>query len=175
MAEPEHFAVGRIVKAHGIRGEVAVFPLTENEERFEPGSRLFLSPTAEGRGTVLAVTVESARPHQGRWLLTLDRIGDRTHAEQHVGSFLLVSREDAEAAREEGEWFLHTLVGRKVVDDGGVSLGAVLEVVETPGAVMLEIGAAGGVRRLLPFVREFVARVGEEEIVVTPPEGWLEL
>ncbi|HJU86517.1 MAG TPA: ribosome maturation factor RimM [Gemmatimonadota bacterium] len=175
MGEPEHLAVGRIVKAHGIRGEVAVFPLTENEDRFEPGSRLFLCPTAEGRGSVLAVMVESARPHQGRWLLTLDRIEDRTHAEQHVGSFLLVPRVEAEAAREEDEWFLHALVGRRVVDDAGVSLGEVLEVLETPGAVMLEIGVAGGARRLLPFVREFVARVGEEEIVVTPPEGWLEL
>ena len=175
MAEPEHLAVGRIVKAHGIRGEVAVFPLTENEERFEPGSRLFLSVTAAGHGSLLAVKVESARPHQGRWLLTLDRIGDRTHAEQHVGSYLLVPREEAEAARAEGEWFLHSLVGRSVVDDAGVRLGAVLEVLETPGAVMLEIGASGGTRRLLPFIREFVARVDEEEIVVTPPEGWLEL
>jgi 16S rRNA processing protein RimM len=175
VGEPEHFAVGRIVKAHGIRGEVAVFPLTENEERFEAGSRLLLSSTAEGDGALLAVTVESARPHQGRWLLTLDRIGDRTHAEHHVGSFLLVPREEAEAAREEDEWFLHALVGRRVVDDAGVPLGEVLEVLETPGAVMLEIGAAGGPRRLLPFVREFVARVGEEEIVVTPPVGWLEL
>ncbi|HET7694000.1 MAG TPA: ribosome maturation factor RimM [Gemmatimonadota bacterium] len=175
MAGPEHLAVGRIVKPHGIRGEVAVFPLTENEERFEPGSRLLLSRTAAGDGTLLAVTVESSRPHQGRWLLTLDRIEDRTHAEQHVGSYLLVPREEAEAARAEGEWFLHSLIGRRVVDDAGSSLGAVLDVLETPGAVMLEIGAAGRSRRLLPFVREFVARVGEEEIVVTPPQGWLEL
>ena len=175
MSEPEHFAVGRIVKAHGIRGEVAVFPLTENQERFEPGSRLFLSPTAAGGRSLLGVTIESSRPHQGRWLLTLDRIGDRTHAEQHVGSYLLVPREAAEAARGEDEWFLHSLVGRRVVDDAGISLGTVLEVLETPGAVMLEIGVSGGVRRLLPFVGEFVARVGEEEIVVTPPEGWLEL
>jgi 16S rRNA processing protein RimM len=175
VAGPEHLAVGRIVKPHGIRGEVAVFPLTEVEERFEPGSRLFLSPTPAARGSLLAVTVESARPHQGRWLLTLDRIGDRTHAEQHVGSYLLVPREEAEAVRGEDEWFLHSLVGRSVVDAAGHSLGAVLDVLETPGAVMLEIGASGGARRLLPFIREFVARVEEEEIVVTPPEGWLEL
>lgn len=175
MALPAHLAVGRIVKPHGIRGELAVFPLTEVEERFEPGSRLFLSPTPEGRGTLLAVTVETARPHQGRWLLTLDRIEDRTHAEQHVGSYLLVPREEAEAARAEGEWFLHSLVGRAVVDDAGGSLGEVLDVIETPGAPMLEIGTPGRKRRLLPFVREFVAGVEEEKIVVTPPEGWLDL
>jgi hypothetical protein len=40
---------------------------------------------------------------------------------------------------------------------------------------MLEIGGPGRSRRLLPFVQEFVARVGEDEIVVTPPAGWEEL
>lgn len=175
MDAPAHLAVGRIVKPHGLRGEVAVFPLTGNEARFDPGSRLFLSPAPDGRGSLLAVTVEAARPHQGRWLLTLDRIEDRTHAEQHVGSYLLVPREEAEAARSEDEWFLHSLVGRAVVDDAGGSLGEVLDVIETPGASMLEIGVPGGKRRLLPFVREFVAGVEEKKIVVTPPEGWLEL
>ena len=175
MAGPEHIVVGRIVKPHGIRGEVAVFPLTENEERFEPGSRMLLCSSATGSGTLLAVRVESSRPHQGRWLLTLDRIEDRTHAEQHVGSYLFVPRAEAEAARADDEWFLHSLVGRRVVDDAGGSLGVVLDVLETPGAVMLEIGEAGHSRRLLPFIREFIARVGEGEIVVTPPEGWLEL
>lgn len=175
MAPPTHLAVGRIVKPHGIRGEVAVYPLSENEERFEPGSRLFLSSTPEGHGALLAATVEAARPHQGRWLLTLDRIEDRTHAEQHVGSYLLVPREEAEAARAEDEWFLHSLIGRAVLDAAGGSLGEVLDVIETPGAPMLEIGMRGGKRRLLPFVREFVARVEQEKIVVTPPAGWLEL
>lgn len=175
MPGPQHLAVGRIVKAHGIRGEVAVFPLSENVERFEPGSRLLLSSRPDGGRAPLAVTIESARPHQGRWLLTLDRIADRTHAEQHVGSYLLVPREEAEAAREEGEWFVHALIGRAVVDGGGGTLGEVLDVIETPGAVMLEIGSPGRKRRLLPFVKEFVASVDEEKVVVTPPEGWLDL
>lgn len=167
--------VGRIVKPHGLRGEVAVFPLTENAARFETGATLHLSPTPEGERSLLEATVESSRMHLGRWLLTLDAIEDRTHAEQHVGSYLLVPREAAEAAREEGEWFLHALVGRAVVDESGNRIGEVLDVIESAGAPMLEIGGLGRARRLLPFVREFVARVSEAEIVVTPPEGWEEL
>jgi 16S rRNA processing protein RimM len=174
VTAPEYLAVGRIVKPHGLHGEVAVFALTENAARFEPGRTLYLSPTPEG-DRLLRVTVESARLHQGRWLLTLDRIADRSHAEQHAGSFLLVPREEAEAARQAGEWFLHSLVGRGVLDQGGESLGEVLDVIETASAPMLEIGGPGRKRRLLPFVKEFVARVGEEEIVVTPPTGWTEL
>jgi 16S rRNA processing protein RimM len=175
MAAPEHLVVGRIVKPHGLGGEVAVFALTENAARFEPGASLYLSPTPEGDKNLLPVTVESARLHQGRWLLTLDRIADRTHAEQHVGSYLVVPRGVAEAAREEGEWFLHALVGRPVLDGTGETLGEVLDVIETAGAPMLEIGGPGGKRKLLPFVKEFVAEVGEKKIVVTPPEGWSEL
>ncbi|HEY7472484.1 MAG TPA: ribosome maturation factor RimM [Gemmatimonadota bacterium] len=170
-----HLAVGRIVKPHGIRGELAVFPLTENEARFEPGAGLFLSPSPEGDRGLVPVTVLAARLHRGRWLLTLDRIEDRAHAEQHVGSYLVVPLEDAEAAREEGEWFLHSLVGRVVVDGSGESLGQVLDVIETGAAPMLEIGRAGGARRLLPFVKEFVTRVEGDRIVVAPPDGWLEL
>jgi 16S rRNA processing protein RimM len=170
-----HLAVGRIVKPHGIRGELAVFPLTENAARFEPGAGLFLSSSPEGDRGLVPVTVVAARLHQGRWLLTLDRIGDRAHAERHVGSYLVVPLEEAEAAREEGEWFLHSLVGRAVVDGSGESLGEVLDVVETAAAPMLEIGGSGNARRLLPFVREFVTRVEEDRIVVAPPAGWRDL
>ena len=76
---------------------------------------------------IVPVRVESARVHQGRWLLTLDRIGDRTGAEQHAGSYLVIPAAEAEAARAEGEWFLHALVGRAVVSNGE-PLGRVLDV-----------------------------------------------
>ena len=175
MGSSGQVAVGRIVKPHGIRGEVTVFPLTENADRFAPGSVLGLTRDPEADREPRPVRIEAARLHQGRWLLTLDRIADRTHAEQHVGAFLVVPRAAAEAARSEDEWFLHALVGRRVVDADGGPLGEVLDVVETAGAPMLEIGGAGRKPRLLPFVREFVARVGEETIEVTPPEGWKEL
>lgn len=174
MSATGHVAVGRIVKPHGVRGEVAVFALTENVARFAEGATLGLSRSPDGASGVLPVRVESARVHQGRWLLTLDRIGDRAGAEQHAGSFLVIPAADAESARDEGEWFLHALVGRQVVS-AGEPLGRVLDVIETAGAPMLEIGGPGRPARLLPFVRAFVARVGETEIEVTPPEGWGEL
>jgi 16S rRNA processing protein RimM len=175
VAASGYLAVGKIVKPHGIRGEVAVFALTENAERFAPGRELWLSSTPEGESGLRPVRIETARLHQGRWLLTLDRIADRSHAEQHVGAYLVVPREEAEAARAPDEWFLHALVGRHVIEVGGERLGEVLDVIETAGVAMLEIGGPGQPRRLLPFVREFVVRVGEEEIEVAPPAGWKEL
>lgn len=174
MSATRHVAVGRIVKPHGIRGEVAVFALTDNVERFDAGTTLGLSRTPDGASGVLTVRVETARVHQGRWLLTLDRIGDRAVAEQHAGAYLVVPAEAAEAARGADEWFLHSLVGRAVVE-AGEPLGRVLDVIETAGTPMLEVGGPGRPTRLLPFVRAFVARVSETEIEVTPPDGWREL
>jgi 16S rRNA processing protein RimM len=167
-------AIGRLVKPHGIHGEVAVFPLTSHPERFAPGREVWLSPTAEG-GEGVPVRIEASRAHAGRYLLKMDRIENRTAAEQMAGHFLLIPRDEAESAREEGEFFLHALVGRQVRTAEGRLLGKIVDVLEPGGAAVLEIGETGGGRRLLPFVREFVREVGEETIVVDPPQGWGEL
>lgn len=167
-------AIGRVVKAHGIRGEVAVFPLTGNPQRFATGRQVFLSRDPEGEGGV-PVLIEASRAHAGRFLLKIDRIENRGVAEQAAGQFLLIPHAEAEEEREEGEFFLYALVGRVVRTTEGRLLGEIVDVLEPGGAAVLEIGDAGGGRRLLPFVQEFVREVGEQTIVVDPPEGWEEL
>ena len=67
------------------------------------------------------------------------------------------------------------LDGRSGTEAGGGRRGEALDVIEPAGVGMLGIGGPGRPRRLLPFVREFVLRVGEEEIEVAPPAGWKEL
>lgn len=173
-AAPVYVTIGRLVKPHGIKGEVAVFPLTAHLERFAAGRRAFLSSTPEGEDAV-PVRIESSRSHAGRVLLKLDRVESRTVAEQTVGRYLVIPRVDAEEAREEGEFFLHALVGRSVVTADGRRLGDVTDVLEPAGGALLEIAAADGPRRLLPFVSEFVREVRAKEIVVEPPEGWEEI
>ena len=61
MSAAGHVAVGKIVKPHGVRGEVAVFALTENVERFAAGSTLGLSRSPDGATGIVPVRVESAR------------------------------------------------------------------------------------------------------------------
>lgn len=167
-------AIGRIVRAHGIRGEVAVFPLTGHAERFDPGREALLSPDPEGRDG-LPVRIETSRVHAGRFLVKMDRVENRSVAEQAVGKFLVIPRAEAERERAEDEFFLYALVGRTVRTTGGRSLGEVLDVLEPRGAAVLEIGVPGGARRLLPFVHEFVRAIDDHEIVVSPPQGWEEL
>src|SRR3972149_4248719 len=82
MDEPT-MVVGRGARSHGVRGEVTVHVLSENPERFEVGSAVYLE---DGR----ALTVESARPHGGRLLVLFREIGDRTLAGQLRGRFPVV-------------------------------------------------------------------------------------
>lgn len=165
--------VGRIVKPHGLKGELQVEPMTEHDERFEVGRTLLLAPDADAEG--VPVSIEASRRHKRRWLLKLERIDDRTHAEQRAGYYLLIPHDEAARARAEDEFFLHALVGCQVRDDTGRSFGNVISVIESDGPVLLEIGEAGGRRRFLPFVEAFVRQVDATTIVVSPPEGWEEL
>ncbi len=165
--------VGRIVKAHGLKGEVQVEPMTEHEERFAVGRTLLLAPDADGEG--VEVSIVASRRHKQRWLLKLDRIDDRTHAEQRAGYCLLIPYDEAVQARAEDEFFLHALVGCEVRDETGRSFGDVISVIESDGPVLLEIGEPGGRRRFLPFVEAFVRQVDATTIIVSPPEGWEEL
>lgn len=151
-----------------------MFPLTAHLERFAAGRSVLLSSTLEGEDAV-SIRIESSRSHAGRVLVKLDQVESRTVAEQMVGRYLLILRAEAEEAREEGEFFLHALVGRPVVTADGRRLGKVVDVQEPAGRAMLEIAAADGPRRLLPFVSEFVREVRAEEIVVEPPDGWAEI
>jgi 16S rRNA processing protein RimM len=117
----DRLAVGRITRAHGVGGEVAVLPLTQVEERFEPGSRLSLE------GSDRTLVVSEVRPHRNRLLVTFDGVEDRDEAERLAGRYLFVPA-DAAPPLPEGEYWPHQIVGCEVLTEVGRSLGRVREV-----------------------------------------------
>src|ERR1700678_2936213 len=104
--------VGRVTKAHGLRGEVVVQLWTDLTERLDPGSVL---PTPRG-----TLTVETSRPFQDRWIVQFEGIVDRSQAERMRGIEL-----EAEAVDIPGKLWVHELVGASVVDSMGTHLGTV--------------------------------------------------
>jgi len=144
-------AVGRISRAHGIRGEVAVHPLSEVERRFAAGSVLRLE---DGR----ALTVETSRPHQHRLLVKFAEVPDRTEAESLRGQILLVPAEDAPPIDEGDRFWVHQVVGLEVLTEDGRSLGPVTEILGNPAndVWVTERGA------LIPAVRGVVISVDRE-------------
>lgn len=144
----ELLAVGRIARAHGVRGEVAVQPLTEVESRFAPGSVLRLED-----GTTL--TVEKSRPHQHRILVKFEEAADRAAADRLRGQVLLISSAEVPPLGQEDRFWVHQVVGLEVFTEGGRSLGRVREVQWNP-ANDLWVTESG---MLIPAVRDVVLAV----------------
>jgi 16S rRNA processing protein RimM len=144
----ELLAVGRITRAHGVQGQVAVQSLTEVSERFAPGSVLL---TEDDR----RLTVRSTRPHGHRLLVTFDEIDDRTEAESLRGELLLIPATDTPRIEEPDRFWVHQVVGLDVVSEDGRSLGRISEVHSNP-ANDLWVTDQGA---LIPAVREVVRAV----------------
>jgi len=164
-------AIGRVVKAHGIRGEVSVHVLSDVPGRFDPGAAVDL----DGRPT----RIEASRPHQGRLLLRFAGITDRTAAERLRGQ--LIEAPPADLSETE-TYYAHELIGMAVIDEGGAGLGTVTALIELPDAAgydLLEVTRADGGTWLLPAVEDFVevdeAADGTERLrLVDPPVGLID-
>ena len=152
MEKPRLLEVGRIVKPHGIRGEVIVDLVTDRPDRLEAGSVL---TSAGGELEVVA-----SRPHQHRWIVAFAGVTDRTAAERLRGTVLR-----AEAVEEPGTLWVHELVGCEVVDTAGVAHGAVVAIEANPASdlLVLEDGA------LVPLL--FVVDTGPGRVTVDVPAG----
>jgi 16S rRNA processing protein RimM len=147
-------AVGLIARAHGVKGEVAVQPLTEIEARFRPGSVLRLGP--EGDRTLTVGTVRG--PHRGRLLVRFREIGQREEAEALRGRVLVVHPEDVPSIEENGRYWVHHVVGLRVETEDGRSLGRVREVLQNP-ANDIWVAEGDGEDVLIPAVRDVVTEV----------------
>lgn len=174
MAQPspdQQVVIGRVIKPHGIRGELVVEPLSDLPERFAVGAELELA----GRPVVIA----ACRPHQGRLLLRIDGVPDRTAAEQLRGHELTAPPVDLDGS---ATYFVHELVGLAVVAEDGDALGHVEAVIELPdsaGYDLLEVRREDGRRWLLPAVDDYVEVEQDPDgttwlVVVDPPEGLVE-
>jgi 16S rRNA processing protein RimM len=165
--------VGRVVRAHGITGEVSVEVRTDSPDmRFADGALLDTDPAERG-----PLTVRRTRWHSGRLLVCFDGVADRTSAEALRGTLLVADSSTSPSGDDPDEFWDHQLAGLVAVTTAGAVLGEVAEVAHPPGADLLVIRAANGGELLVPFVRAIVPEVDVAggRVVVDPPDGLLEL
>jgi len=148
--------VGRVVKPHGLAGELVVELWTDREERLAPGTEL-----ETDAGPLLVVT---SRPHQGRYLVRFAGLATREDADALRGALLR-----ATALEEPDTLWVHELVGAQVVTTAGVSVGTVTAVEANPASDLLV--CSGGALVPLRFVTSIEPGVA---VTVDVPEGLIE-
>jgi len=165
--------VGRIAKAHGIRGELAVDVRTDSpEERFAVGTAL---TTKLRDGSKRELTIAAAREHSGRLLVRFAQVPTRDAAETLRGALLIVDTDDLPPTGDPDEFYDHELAGLRAELADGTVVGKVTDVVHSPAGALLELDIDGR-EVLVPFVRAIVPTVDVAggRVVLDPPEGLLD-
>ncbi len=165
--------VGRIGRAHGIKGDVVVDLRTdEPERRFLPGASLTTDPVSVG-----PLVVDNARFHSSRFLVHFAQVEDRTSAELLRGVSLLADVDPSDRPDDPDEFYDHQIIGLLVVDAERGAIGRVAEVLHGPGQDLLSVTTENGPRVLVPFVAALVAKVDLEagQLLVELPNGLIEL
>ncbi|PWI44302.1 ribosome maturation factor RimM [Streptomyces sp. ICBB 8177] len=164
--------VGRIGRAHGIKGEVTVEVRTDEPElRLGPGAVLATDPPAAG-----PLTVETGRVHSGRLLLRFAGVPDRTAAEALRNTLLIAEVDPEETPEDPEEFYDHQLIDLDVVTTDGTEIGRISEISHLPYQDLLIVRRPDGAEIMVPFVSDIVPEIDLEaqRAVIDPPPGLID-
>lgn len=160
--------IGRIVRPHGLRGEVVVQADTDfGDDRFRPGGRLWVGGTPR--------TIAESRPQADRWVVRFDGVDSVDGAESLRSAVVELPDDEARRMLGAGGYFLHDLVGCRVETEAGTPVGSVAAIYS--GAAQPVLGVTSGREEVLvPLVDEIcrVVDVAGRRIVIRAIEGLLE-
>jgi len=161
--------IGRIGRAHGVRGDLFVEPMTdEPDHRYADGTVLMTSDNT-------MLTVATSKWHSGRFVVHFAGVDDRNAAEALRGQTLTIDVDPAELPEDPDEYYDHQLVGLNVALEGGSVIGVIGEVIHLPSQDLLSVKREGDTEVLIPFVMEFVPEIDldSKTVTITPPPGLL--
>ena len=154
--------VGVISSTHGVRGEVKVYPTTDDVNRFKKLKKVVLDTGRES----LDLEISGVKFFKNQVILKFKGIDNINDIEKYKGKDLLVHREDA-VALEDNENYVADLIDLKVVTDEGVVLGYLTEVMETGANDVYVVETEDGKELLLPAIRDCILDVDLDEEVMT--------
>ena len=167
--------VGRLTKAHGLKGAIKLELFTDDpERRFVPGSVFTLQVPSGHAWHGKTLELNELRYYNGHAVGFFKGVDDRTAAEGLAKAILWVSHDLAEPSNEEDAWYDHQLVGLAVIRDG-VKIGTIRQVNHLPVQDLLVVATDSG-DVLVPFVKAIVPSVDVNAgtLTVTPPYGLFE-
>jgi 16S rRNA processing protein RimM len=152
----DRIAIGIIRKAHGVRGEASIEPWTDSAARFEELETVTLVSPDEAQ--TREVTIESSRAHGERALVKFAGINTPEQV-QALQNWTLEIPENEARELEENEYFLHDLVGLRLVDSSGTDRGVVTDVNQGGGGLLLIVRRPDGREFELPFAGEICTEI----------------
>ena len=154
--------VGVIANTHGIRGEVKVFPTTDEKERFKDLKKVILDMGKEQK----VLEIQSVRFFKNLVILKFKGIDNINDIEMYKGKDLLVTREDA-VPLEEGEYFIADLLDLDVYSDEDEKIGVLYDVMQTGANDVYVVKTEEGKEILLPAIDECILDIDLEESRMT--------
>ena len=150
--------LGKITAPQGIKGEVRVYPYTDELTRFSEIESVLLDGQKR--------KIQNARYMKNMAVLKLEGIDDRNAAETIRGKELLLSKEDL-WEQPEDTYFIDDLLGCSVDSEDGSSVGTLKSIISRPAQDLYEIERADGSTFLLPAVKEFIKNVDLDNRIIT--------
>ena len=158
----DRFQVGVITSTHGIKGEVKVFPTTDNVKRFKKNMEIILDTGKEN----IQLTVESVKFFKQFVILKFKGIDNINDIEKYKKKSLYVTRANAVRLRKD-EYFIADLLGVDVWEDNGEKLGVLKDVIETGANDVYVITLEDGKELLIPAIKECILDVDVENRKMT--------
>ena len=153
--------VGVITGTHGLKGEVKVYPTTDDKARFMDLSDVILISGKEE----IPLKVEYCKFFKQFVFVKFEGLDDINQVEKYKRCPIMVTRENA-VPLEEDEYFIADLIGMTIVDDSGITLGTLENVIETGANDVYEVQLPDGGRILLPAIKECILNVDMEERII---------
>lgn len=154
MDKENMLQVGVITATHGIKGEVKVFPTTDDIKRFDYLKKVFI----DSREGLIQVKVAGVRYFKNLVILKFKGINDINDVEKYKKCPLLVTREDA-VPLEEGEYYITDIIGINAVSDDGVVLGTIKDVLQTGANDVYIIQTEDKKEILVPAIKQCILNV----------------
>ena len=162
MQKEEYLQVGVITSTHGIRGEVKVFPTTDDATRFEVLKKVLLDTGKEQ----LPLEIEGVKYFKQYVILKFKGIDNINDIEKYRKMPLLVSREDA-VELEEDEYFMADILGMQVITEDGEDFGILKDIMETGANDVYVIDTKAHGEVLIPAIKECILDVDTDERKMT--------
>ena len=164
--------VGIITSTHGVRGEVKVYPTTDDPRRFRRLKEVVLDTGKEK----MNLEIEGVKFFKQFVILKFKGLDNINDIEKYRQKSLYVTRKNAVRLQRD-EYFIADLIGLKVQDEDGKELGAVKDVIETGANDVYEVEMADGKSLLLPAIKQCILNVDVENgtMQVHVLEGLLDL